>query len=122
MSSAILVAGPRAEDWAARLREHGIESVVRPRFDDADLPGTDVVCLLGEPGGPVPEDAAAVLAAGRVLVVNTATPDRGFQNGVHLLVAASPDSLVVYARAATEHPHAFAPLRAFGRIAARHSR
>lgn len=119
-AGAVLVAEPDAEIAAgavAALERAGLACERVDALCAEALERADVVVLGTGEARPLPGDAPAVLAAGRLLVANPA-PAFGLAAGVHYLAADGPYRAAEVIATALRWPDAFASLRRAGRIAA----
>jgi hypothetical protein len=102
----------------AKLRARHVDVTATASLTRQALADAYVVALLGAPGDPLPADATAVLAAGRVLLVPRAEPTFGLLPWSDHLPYENEDDLVRTADAAQTHPAAFEPIVAMGMLAA----
>jgi hypothetical protein len=117
----VVVAGGDAQARAsavAKLRPRRLDARGVERLTRADLAEASVVALLGAGGDPLPDAAPAVLAAGRVLLVPSASPAFGLLPWSDHLTFDNEDELVFAADAACTHPEAFESIAAMGVLAA----
>jgi hypothetical protein len=84
-----------------------------------DLEDAAVVVYAQRDGRPLPAPAFAVLATRRILVVRKPSVSFGLQAGVDHLSARTAAGAAQLAAATTLHWDAFAPVRAFGMVAAK---
>lgn len=116
----VLVAGgddERREIVLGKLRDRAIDAHGAERLSRTDLERVAVVALLGEPGAPMPDGAAAVLAAGRILVAPRAEPAFGLLPWSDHLPYGHADELACSADAAQSFPDAFETVVAMGVLA-----
>jgi hypothetical protein len=107
--------GERRAEVGGKLEAHGLRPLPAPRLRRDDLLAAAGVVFLDDGGFPAP--AFAACAAGRLVIVQCAAPLFGLQDGVDCFVA-DDDRAVVFAQMAARAPHAFAAVRAMGRLAA----
>lgn len=106
----------RRDEAVDDLRGRGLEAAGAARLTADGLAAADVVIHgLGGPG-PLPGDAIAVLAAGRVLVADT-TVAFGLAAGLDHLAALAGNAASA-AESVLRRPEAFAAMRCRGRLAA----
>jgi hypothetical protein len=129
--AAVLVVGgeeAHRDRIAAKLGARGAPARPLPVLGLADLRAAAVVVAVGgagEIGGgetvaaPPPDYTAAVLAAGRILVIPRPAPAFGLVAGVDHLPYAIDEEAAELADAVASHPHAFEGVRAMGVLAAR---
>ena len=117
----ILVVGDD-EVLLGRLRDEGADVVAADTLGPGDLGAAGVVVFPGAAGEPLPAEAPAVLAAGRILVTTPRSPDFGLRPGIDHCVGPSSGDLADLALSATGHPRAFESMRAYGRVAAERHR
>lgn len=114
----VLVVGERSDALIELLKVRGADPVTAdPPIDEA-LESAEVVVLAVEHGGPPPDIAWEVLAAGRILVAPRAEPSQGLQPGVDHLSGRSDRELADLAAMAAAFPTALEPVAAMGRLAA----
>jgi hypothetical protein len=116
----VLVVGERSDALIELLKARGVDAVTADPPLDA-LASAEVVVLAVEHGGPPPDIAWEVLAAGRILVAPRAEPSQGLQPGVDHLSGRSDRELADLAAMAAAFPTALEAVAAMGRLAA-HSR
>jgi hypothetical protein len=119
--SGVFVAGgdeERREVVLGKLRDRAIAARGAARLTLAELERAAVVALFGEPGAPMPDEAAAVLAAGRILVAPRAEPAFGLLAWSDHLPYGHEDELACSADAAQSFPQAFETVMAMGVLAA----
>jgi hypothetical protein len=117
----VLVVGaaePRAA-MLAQLEGRFLAAVERDRITVADLTAASVVVVAGRPGDPLPAEAMAVLAAGRVLVTPTPQVSFGLLPQVDHFAYDDIDEAGSYADIGSIFPDALESIRAMGRIATR---
>jgi hypothetical protein len=117
----VLVAGGDEASRAsavAKLLPRRLDAWGAERLTRADLERASVVALLGAYGEPMPPEAPAVLAAGRVLLAPQVEPAFGLQPWSDHLPYENEDDLVRTADAAQTYPAAFEPIVAMGVLAA----
>ena len=125
----LLLVGPATERRAVvagKLRDRGLTPFEADRLRRDDLERSGVVILLGsgpeprltEEREPLPALAMAVLAAGRVLVVERSEPEFGLIDGITHFAFDADDEAAEIADAAATFPEAFESVRAMGRLAA----
>jgi hypothetical protein len=117
----VLVAGGETEERGsalAKLRARSVPVTGTARLTVADLERAAVVALLGPQQQPLPDAAAAVLAAGRVLIAPRSAPTFGLLPWSDHIPYANEDELVFSADSAFSFPKAFEPLVAMGMLAA----
>ena len=119
--SGVLVVGggdDRRELVLGKLADRAVPAHGTTRLTRADLERAAVVALLGEAGDPLPDGAAAVLAAGRVLVAPSAEPAFGLLPWSDHLPYGHEDELACSSDAAYSFPEAFETVVAMGVLAA----
>ena len=117
----VLVVGERSDALIELLKARGVDAVSADSPLDEALASAEVVVLAVEHGGPPPDIAWEVLAAGRILVAPRAEPSQGLQPGVDHLSGRSDRELADLAAMAAAFPTALEAVAAMGRLAA-HSR
>jgi len=120
LGTGVLVTGGRAAQRRSvlgKLHERGVEARGARRLDADALAQAAVVALVGEPGAPLPGEALAVLAAGRLLVAPRAEPSFGLLPGSDHLSYENEDELVWCADVAAMFPQAFDAVRAMAALA-----
>lgn len=106
-----------SDDELAFARARGLTTDAVERLTLDALAAADVVMHGIGLGAPLPGDALAVLAAGRLLVTN-AVPGFGLRPGIDHLAAEGISPACDIVEAALAAPGAFAALRRAGRLAA----
>ena len=107
---------------ASELAGRPLEILSAPRLDLARLESAGVVVIAQERGAPLPAEAPAVLAAGRVLVTTPCDPLYGLRPGIDHLSGDGPEEIADLATSATLHWEAFGSMRTYARIAAERHR
>jgi hypothetical protein len=113
-----LVTGEARDELLDKLAATGIEAAGAGELSEEGLAACAVVVTTPLEPSPLPAGAMAVLAARRVLVTGPCDPRFGLEPGLDHLHARTADEAVVYVAAVLAHWEAFAPLRAWGAIAA----
>jgi len=116
----VLLVGAEDDDVAFAC-DHGLDVEAVGRLTAEALAAADVVVHGIGLGAPLPGDALAVLAAGRLLVTNAA-PGFGLRAGVDHLAAEGIAPAYEVIQEALAAPEAFAALRRMGRLTAREHR
>jgi hypothetical protein len=119
----VLVVGRAGTDELAEslaARSVGVTAVERLKRDL--LAAAACVVMPGAPGEPLPAEAPAVLAAGRILVTTPRPPAFGLRPGIDHCLGQTRNDLVDLAEAVIRHRDAFAAMRAYARVAAERHR
>lgn len=121
LGTGVLVVGSEEaarESALVKLGARRVEASGAERLTRAGLEGAAVVALLGAPDAPMPDGAAAVLAAGRILVAPRADPAFGMLPWSDHLPYENEDELACSADVAQSFPEAFESIVAMGILAA----
>lgn len=115
----VLVVGDGADGLVADLAKRAVDARAAERLVRGELEAAAVVVLLGDAMPPL---AAAVLAAGRVLVAPRAQPNYALQPLIDHLAFSDTGEAVQWADSASKQPAAFDRVRVMGRLAAERHR
>jgi hypothetical protein len=113
-----LVVGADAGAVAERGAARGVPVELVERLDAGRLSEVACVVLADSPGGALPAQAFAVLAARRLLIVPRLQTTFGLEDGLDHVEFADPDEAVTLVEAYRRAPEAFARVTAWGRVKA----
>lgn len=120
--AAVVIGEGAAAEVSSMLETRGIAVTRASRLGVSELESASVVVFPGEPGGPLPGEVPAVLAAGRVLVTSPCLPAFGFRPGIDHCQRTGPEGLASLTESVLRHWEAFGAMRAHARRAAERHR